>query len=120
LSAELHSALKYLPARSPAWRAPALAVSGLTGDGLDELWRLIERHRSTLEAAGELVARRREQQRRWMWSMIEERLVGSFRADPRVAALLPALEAAVLAGTLTPSQAATQLLAATGAPGALD
>jgi LAO/AO transport system kinase len=113
--ADLRAALRYLPPRSPAWRAEAVTMSALEGTGLDALWRLIERHHAVLEKAGELAARRREQQRRWMWSMIEDRLEAAFRANPQVAARLASVEKDVLAGKLPATAAATELLDLYGA-----
>lgn len=46
---ELAGALRLLGAeRTP----PVLTCSGLTGSGLDELWRQVVRHRDALEASG--------------------------------------------------------------------
>nr|HEX4315365.1 methylmalonyl Co-A mutase-associated GTPase MeaB [Kofleriaceae bacterium] len=109
---DLAAALRYLPPRRASWPPRAVAVSGLTGAGLDELWALIEDHRRTLAASGELAALRAAQQRTWMWTLIRERLDGVFRAHPVVAAELPRLEAAVESGALTSSAAADELVAA--------
>ncbi len=111
---ELRSALRYLPRKRPGWSTRALAISGMTGAGLDELWEVIEEHRATLAASGELAALRADQQRAWMWSLIRERLEGAFRADPAVAARLPALEADVHDGKVTAAAAADELLALFG------
>jgi LAO/AO transport system kinase len=107
---EYRAALRYLPSRSPVWEPPVLAVSGLTGDGLEGLWQQVLRHRKILSSAGELEARRREQSRRWMWSLIDERLKERFLTDRRVQHRLPELEARVLEGALTPTRAAEELL----------
>jgi LAO/AO transport system kinase len=114
---EVESAQRYTRPRSPAWKPRALTVSSLTGQGLDELWKIAERHHRELSASGELGARRREQQLRWMWSMIEERLGTAFRTHPRVATRLPPLEAEVREGRMPPTQAARELLAAFGVSG---
>jgi LAO/AO transport system kinase len=110
--ADLKSALRYLPHKRASWAPRALAVSGLTGAGLDELWTMIEDHREALEASGDLRALRAAQQRTWMWALIRERLDHEFRVHPAVAAALPRLEAAVEAGAETPVAAADALLAA--------
>jgi LAO/AO transport system kinase len=109
---DLRSALRYLPRKRASWAPRALAVSGLTGAGLDELWTVIEEHRQALESSGDLAALRAAQQRTWMWALIRERLDAVFRAHPAVAAALPRLEAAVQAGSVTSSAAADELLAA--------
>lgn len=114
--ADIRAALRYLPRKRPSWRPKALPVSGLTGEGLDALWGVIEEHRAQLESSGELATLRAGQQRSWLWSLITERLEQVFRADPRVAPRLAGVEADVLAGRVTPTTAATELLAVFGAP----
>jgi len=108
---DLRSALRYLPHRRASWQPRALAVSGQTGAGLDELWAVIDEHRRVVAASGELAQLRAEQQRTWMWSLIRERLESRFRGDPAVVAALPRLEAAVQAGSVTSTAAADELLA---------
>jgi LAO/AO transport system kinase len=109
---DLRSALRYLPRRREAWQPRAIAISGLTGLGLDELWAVIEDHHALLASSGELAALRADQQRIWMWSLIRERLELAFRGNPAIAAALPRLEAAVAAGEVTSTAAADELLAA--------
>ncbi|MCL2723982.1 MAG: methylmalonyl Co-A mutase-associated GTPase MeaB [Polyangiaceae bacterium] len=110
--ADLRAALRYLPRRRPSWPTRAVAISGLTGDGLDDLWDLIEEHRKTLTASGELSAMRAEQQRAWMWSLIGERLDRTFRTHPEVMRRLASIESDVLAGRMTPPTATDELFAA--------
>lgn len=107
---EYEAAMRYLPSRSTSWQPPVLAVSGLTGQGLEELWGCVEDHRTLMSASGELEDRRREQNRAWMWSLIEERLEETFLSDRRVQSSLPELEKRVLEGSLTPTGAAESLL----------
>ena len=108
---DLRSALRYLPRRRPSWDVRTVAISGLTGEGLDELWAVVEEHHQLLEASGELATLRAEQQGSWMWSLITERLERAFRTNPEVARRLAAVEADVLAGRTTPPLAADALLA---------
>lgn len=111
---ELKAAMRYLRPRHPEWTVEALAVSALTEDGLPELWATVLAHREALTQSGTLSAQRREQQRRWMWSMIEERLLDAFRSSEPVRGRIANLEAAVDAGETTPSLAANALLAEFG------
>jgi GTPase len=103
-------ALHLLRPASPNWTPPVLTCSGLTGEGIENLWHQVELHRSALESSGELEERRRAQQLDWMRSMLRERLVARFEADPVVAARLGEVEAAVLTGEITPSIAVDRLL----------
>jgi LAO/AO transport system kinase len=107
---DLVAALRYVPRKRPGQEVRALAVSGLTGEGIAELWDVIEEHHARLAATGELERLRAEQQRAWMWSLIRERLDRSFRTHPAVAGVLAATEAEVVGGRRTAPSAADTLL----------
>jgi LAO/AO transport system kinase len=103
-------ALALLRPSTPGWTPPVLLASAATGEGVAEFWAEVLRHRATLEQGGALAARRSEQARAWLWSLVEEALGASFRAHPGVAHVLPATEAEVAAGKTTPGAAARRLL----------
>jgi LAO/AO transport system kinase len=77
---------------------------------MDRVWSIIEDHRRTLTATGELDARRRQQLQAWFWNMIDEGLKRHFLGRADVKRLLPQMEHAIAAGTTTPTQAARRLL----------
>ena len=108
------AALRLTHPASPTWTPPVVTCSGLTGDGLDDLWGRILGHRSAMTASGEWEDRRRAQQLAWMWSMVEDRLLDSLRRAPAVLELLRTAEADVLEGRTTPAAAAERLLDAFG------
>ncbi len=99
-------------ADAPGWEPPVLTVSGLTGEGVAALWEQALAHRAQAEASGAWEAARRGQQVRWMWSLVEEGLLAALRRAPRVARLLPEVEAAVREGRLPPGLAARRILEA--------
>lgn len=105
------AALHLLTPASENWTCPVVTCSGLTGDGVDSLWTQIETHRELMTDSGEWDERRRRQQLRWMWAMVEDGLADRFRGNPAVAALAAELEQAVGSCELTPSAAAQRLLA---------
>jgi len=111
---EYMAALRLMRGNHPAWKPPVLAVSGLHNFGLDLLWEKIDEHRKIFEHNGVLQARRREQMRRWMWSMVDDRLLRAVRSHPAVASQVPQLEAAVLDGKLTATLGAEAILKAFG------
>jgi LAO/AO transport system kinase len=104
-AADYRAALHLMSPATPTWNPPVLTCSGLADLGLDELWAQIRRHRSLMDATGELVQKRREQQVRWMWSMIDDRLRDDLRSSPELMRRLGDLEADVRAGTITPTAA---------------
>ena len=108
-AAEYRAALHILTPRSPNWVPPVVTYSALTGDGIADLWRHVLNHRDKLTASGELAARRGEQQVKWMWSMLEERLFAPLRSDRTLKAALPRIEADVAGGRLAPNAAVEQI-----------
>ncbi len=98
------------------WSVPVLTISAQTGQGLELLWDKLGAHRAYLEQDDRLAHKRREQLRRWMWSMVEDRVLQALRAHPEVQKRAPGLEAAVLEGKLTPTLGALSLLEAFGMP----
>jgi len=108
-AAEYRAALHILSPRSPNWSPPVVTYSALTGDGIGELWARVLDHREKLNASGELAARRGEQQVKWMWAMLEERLFEPLRSDRSLRTALPKIEAEVAAGRVAPATAAEQI-----------
>jgi LAO/AO transport system kinase len=100
--------------RADAWTPPVLMVSALKGDGLTELWQQIQQFRAASEQHGRFAEKRKQQLRRWMWSMVEDRVLAALHAHPEVQERAPALEADVLAGKITPTLGAQALLQAFG------
>lgn len=105
-------AIHLMTPASPNWTPPVLTCSALTDEGLPEIWDQIRGHRERLAATGERQQRRQRQQIGWMWSLIGDRLIDEFKESGKVAAMLPEVEAAVLAGEVPPAVAADRLLAA--------
>jgi LAO/AO transport system kinase len=109
---EYRAALNILTPRSALWSPPVVPYSALTGEGIAGLWDTVLDHRKRMSESGELAARRRQQQVRWMWAMLEERMLSRLRSDPALRAKLPKLEAAVAEGRLSPSLAVEEIAAA--------
>jgi LAO/AO transport system kinase len=113
-AAEYASALHILTPRSPSWAPPVVTYSALTGDGLAELWKQVLAHRDRLTGTGEFAARRKEQQVKWLWTMLDERLIARLKSDPALRSRLPQLEAAVADGRLSPALAVDEIAKAMG------
>ena len=110
-AAEYSAALHILSPRSKNWSPPVITCSALTGDGIEALWRHVLDHRERLTASGELAAQRGEQQVKWMWTMLEERLFAPLRSDRALKAALPRIETEVAAGRLAPASAVEEIAA---------
>ncbi|MFW6638621.1 methylmalonyl Co-A mutase-associated GTPase MeaB [Nocardiopsis algeriensis] len=109
---ELSRAMRLLQPVHPDWRPPVLTCSGLTGEGLDEVWDAVLRHRKVLEESGALEERRSSQRVSWMWEQVRDRLMDALVRDPAVGELVPDLEEGVRSGRTTATLAAGTLLEA--------
>lgn len=107
---DLRQAIQLLPPRDHGGRPEVLMCSAVENKGMAELLASLDKLWNDLEGRGFTVARRREQDRWWMRAAIEERLIADFYRDPRVAAALPAVEAAVTEGSRSPFDAAEELI----------
>ena len=106
---DYRSALHILSPRSEHWHPPVVTYSALTGAGLAALWDKLGAHRTAMNASGEFDGRRREQQIKWMWTILEQGILRRLRGDAATRARVKAVEADVAAGKLTPGLAAERL-----------
>ena len=110
-AAEYNAALHILAPRSEHWFPPVVTYSALTGTGIDALWDKVLAHRTAMQASGDFEARRRDQQVKWMWAMLEDRLKARLRSDPSVRSKVKQAEAAVADGRMTPAIGADTVVA---------
>jgi LAO/AO transport system kinase len=104
------NALHIMTPSSPNWRPPVLKISGFKGLGLEELWDRIEEHHRIFQQSGELDEMRRHQRIKWMWNLIEDKLMDAMRHHPDVKASLARISQEVEAGQVTVPTAALHLL----------
>jgi LAO/AO transport system kinase len=105
------AALHYARGTHGTWHPRALLASSRTGEGLAEVWAALEEHRRDQVASGDLEARRRTQEVRAFWALVEEGLRARFDADPHVKAALGPLLERLAAGAIDAGSAADALLA---------
>jgi LAO/AO transport system kinase len=109
---ELSGALRLVRGESEDWQTPVVTCSGLTNGNLDRVWKHVQRHRDWLIGQGEFDTKRRRQLVDWTRSMVRDRLLSRLD-EPGVRTVVSEAEAAVLAGELTPEQAASRIVVAT-------
>ncbi|MBV8697174.1 methylmalonyl Co-A mutase-associated GTPase MeaB [Bradyrhizobium sp.] len=105
-AADYRGALHILSPRSRHWQPPVVTYSALTGAGIAELWQTVLDHRAAMTASGEFASRRREQQVKWMWSMLESRMMARLRSDAAIRAKAKKIESEVAEGRIAPALAA--------------
>ncbi len=112
--ADYERALHYLPPATEGWTTPALAVSARENEGIEEVWKLVERFVELTQGNGAFSRRRQQQNLQWLHCMVEERLHEAFYRHEKVAALLEKLEEEVRAQRIPVTRAAWELLKAAG------
>ncbi|MCB8923068.1 MAG: methylmalonyl Co-A mutase-associated GTPase MeaB [Ardenticatenaceae bacterium] len=108
--AEYNRALHYLTPITEGWRARAYTGSAMSGVGIAELWAVIRQFQAQTAASGALAARRREQAREWLHTLLAEQLQAYFYGHTAVQSALPDIEQAVMRGEMPVSAAAQALL----------
>ena len=109
---ELSDAMHLIQPPDAIWQPLALTCSGLTGDGVEQLWAEVQRHHGVMEEAGEIQARRARQQVDWMWSMVNEQLVSRLQSSEAVRQIADRVQDDVRTAKTTASLAAAEILKA--------
>ncbi|XP_076033460.1 mitochondrial ribosomal protein L16 isoform X3 [Oratosquilla oratoria] len=107
---EYISALKYIRSRNKQWKAPVKRVSSVTGEGIEELWEILQKYRKTMENSGDFLSRRQTQQKSWMWTHLNENLMSVFMQTYGMKQILKERERQVMLGMISPGDAADSLL----------
>ena len=110
-AAEYRAALHILTPASPTWSPPVVTVSGLANEGLDALWAKVLDHRARLTATGEIERKRRAQDGKWMWALVDERLRARLAGDAAHRERMRRIEQAVARGTMSPAAGADEIAA---------
>ncbi len=108
--AEYNRALHYLTSATEGWHTRAYTGSAISGEGIENIWNVVERFKENTQKSGVFETRRREQMREWLHTLVEEQLKAFFFSNPAVKDVLPALEQAVMEGRLPATVAARDLL----------
>ena len=108
--AQLNRVLHFLTPATAGWTARAHTASGLTGEGIENIWRVIRAFQENTRNSGLFEQRRQSQMRDWLHHLVEAQLHAFFFQHPAVQSALPDIEAAVINGKLPVTAAAQQLL----------
>lgn len=104
-------ALHLYPPKENGWTPQVLSCSALKNEGIAAVWELIEKHYLHGKTSGNLVRRRKSQNRHWLIQAIEEGLQDDFYGNAEVASVLETMVKAVTENELSPFLAAQELLA---------
>ncbi|MBI9030719.1 methylmalonyl Co-A mutase-associated GTPase MeaB [bacterium] len=107
---EYSTALHYLAPSTPGWHSRAFTCSALTGEGLEDVWKIIMKFKEITNNNGCFAKRRNNQIISWVNSMIKEYLISSFYQNKNVKAQMPEIQKNLLSGDITPTNAVDYLL----------
>ncbi len=110
-ASDYQHALRMLRSPTAGWTPEVKTSSAQTGDGVLEIWDVVERFNAAVGEKG-IQKRRAEQARAWMWNEVGETLLSELKRHPEVRRLVGGLEREVEAGRLTPAAAARSMLQA--------
>jgi LAO/AO transport system kinase len=109
LKLELAQALHLLTPATPGWKPEVMTCSALKGNGIAEVWKLVERFRSEMESTGEWDARRLGQVQEGLVEFAREQVVAGMVGSDVVQRDLGKFGAEVAEGKMTLREAATRI-----------
>ena len=107
---QFKNALALFPPHESGWKPTAVTCSSVEGNGIDDVWKMIEDYMVFTKRNGYFRRKRTEQSKYWMYETINQSLLDSFYHDPRFEGLLESTEEKVLANKLSSFIAAHDLL----------
>lgn len=110
IQSEYLGASKIMRPKSKFWKVRITRVSAITHEGIPELWKIAEEYRDIMMQSEELMHRRQNQHKIWLWNHIRDRILDSFRSHPKIASQIADIEERVQRGDMTPGNAADYLL----------
>ena len=109
-AADYRSALGFLPARREDWQARVETCSALNGDGVSEIWQIIQEFRNTMQDSGALAQYREQQAIGWLWGEAAAMLKTKMMDDLALKSNVKTIESAVLNGEMSPWVGASKLI----------
>lgn len=108
--AEYNRVLSFLNPFTEGWKTKALTASALTGEGIPEIWNVIQKFQHNTQASGVFERRRQEQNLDWMRGLIDEALRRQFFSDDNMKEKLEGISGAVARGEIPPVKAVESLM----------
>jgi LAO/AO transport system kinase len=107
---EFSMALKYISPATKHWQTNAFTCSALTGEGIENIWKVVSKYKEHTKLTGTFENRRKTQALEWVYNLVEEQIKKSFYENHDIQNNLPKIEKEVLAGKILPTAAAEVLL----------
>ena len=103
-------AIHYILPATENWTTKTLLCSAINNEGIVDIWDTIQEFEKNTVKTGVFQKRRNEQLLKWVYSLIEEKILNDFYQNENVKKIKPEIEKKVLKGSITPTLAVNQLL----------
>ncbi len=107
---EFHRALHLFPAKKSGWTASATTCSSISGNGIENVWKIIGDFLSLTKSNKYFFEKRKEQNQYWMMESIVEELKINFYQHPEILPLIDSNKKAVANDEISPFTAAQNIL----------
>jgi len=107
---EFERVLHYLRPATDGWVTGAFNGSSATGEGVMEMWAVVEKFAELTRGSGVYDRRRAGQEQAWVRALVREGLEDLFQSHPGVSERMAILEQQVARGELPATLAARKLL----------
>ncbi len=107
---EFNQALHLLKPVKEGWQTQAFCCSAMTGEGIEEIWKVILEFKTNMQASGDFYSRRQKQSLNWMHTMIVEQIKRSFFQNPDIRKEMPEIEKMVSEGHIPVTSAVEKLM----------
>lgn len=107
---EYNRLLHFLQPATEGWETKAYTVSALTGEGVANIWDVVQKYKEITMQSGIFHSRRKAQTLDWVRSMIEEQLTRRFYENEKVQEMFPKVKEQLIAGETSPALAVEYLL----------
>jgi len=88
-----------------------MSASARTNTNIDKAWSQMVAFQTAMMNSGELLPKRSQQLRKWMWNNVKDRMLDRFLADDDIQTAIRSYEERVTRGLITPFVAADAILA---------
>lgn len=103
-------AVHYLLPATEGWETQVFTCSGLTDNGIEQLWNMIIDFEKKTKKSGIFETRRKEQTLDWVYAMVEESLKNRFYGNTKVEKKRIEIDRKLLEGKITPTNAVNELM----------
>ncbi len=108
--AEFEQILHYLREATEGWKTKAYTCSSYTGEGVPEMWAVIEEFNEMMVSTGRLENRRKDQTMEWVRHMTDEHIQNLVFNNPNIVKAIADIDGAVRADELPATLAAANLI----------